>query len=134
MFITFYLGFIYVLRRLKSVIFHMCMNTSSVVVMYRVSQKKVWLAAPAAKLFIFVQLSCMVFFQYLYNIQYRQFIHIFAFYKLLILREGRFADFVLGHWNRKKLKIFKNYWKIIIEKNTIQESCTKKVQFCTRRR
>ena len=55
----------------------------------------------------------------------------FCFSELLILREKKVCWFTFGPlWSTKqKLQIFKKYFK-----NTIQESCTKKVQFCTRRR
>ena len=55
---------------------------------------------------------------------------LFYFSELLILREKKIRGFSFGPLEyQKKLQIFKKYWK-----NTIQESCTKKVQFCTRRR
>ena len=43
--------------------------------------------------------------------------------------EKKGSQIFLGHWSAKKLQIFNKYWK-----NTIQESSTKKVQFCNRYR
>ena len=48
----------------------------------------------------------------------------------MILKEKRFADFFGVIEVPKKIK---NVQKIL-KKNTIQENCTKKVQFCNRRR
>jgi len=54
----------------------------------------------------------------------------FCFSELLILIEKKICGFSFGPLEyQKKLHIFKKYWK-----DTIQESCLKKVQFCTRRR
>ncbi len=50
----------------------------------------------------------------------------FVFLNFWFWKKNNFADFF---WYQKNLQIFKKYWT-----DTIQESCTKKVQFCTRRR
>ena len=53
----------------------------------------------------------------------------FCFSERLILREKRFADFLLGHWSTKKIT---NFQKILKKHHTGE--LHKKVQFCTRRR
>ena len=46
----------------------------------------------------------------------------FCFSELLILREKRFADFLLGHWsNKKNLQIFQNFWKNTIYRIVAQK-------------
>jgi len=63
---------------------------------YRVSQKKVWLAASDAKLYFFVQLSCILFFQYFLE---------FSFFLVLQLPKKSAKLFPLSKSKVQKSKI-----------------------------
>ena len=104
------------LRKLRAVFTKLSNNTLNI---YRVSQKKMWFAAPGAKLFFFcVQLSCMVFIQYFLKNSY--FPLVLQWHKKksanFLFWKKRFADFLLGHWSTKKNYKKNPYRRIALKK------------------